>query len=58
MWINLLPKGRGWIGLFFILFGLFRFYVAYRRYKNKRDRIKSLNDQNQLKKEKQNVATK
>ena len=35
MWIDFLPKGRGLIGLFLVLFGILRFYIAYRRYKNK-----------------------
>ena len=56
-WIDMLPKGRGLIGLFLVLFGLFRFYISYRRYKNKKDRFKSITDQVQLKKEKQNVTT-
>lgn len=39
-WIDLLPKGRGIIGIVLILFGALRFYIAYRRYINKILRIK------------------
>lgn len=39
-WQDLLPKGRSMIGLVIILFGILRFYVAYRRYINKLLRIK------------------
>ncbi|MCX6295031.1 MAG: hypothetical protein NTX97_03015 [Bacteroidetes bacterium] len=38
-WKELLPKGRETVGLVLILFGAFRFYIAYRRYKNKLTRI-------------------
>lgn len=39
MWGDLIPKGRTTIGLVLLLFGAFRFYVAYRRYKAKKLRI-------------------
>lgn len=42
MWIDLIPKGRGIIGLVLLLFGMFRFYVAYRRYKSKKSRIEAI----------------
>lgn len=35
IWADLIPKGRALIGLILVLFGSLRFYVAYRRYKNK-----------------------
>ncbi len=42
MWIDLIPRGRGIIGLVLLLFGLFRFYVSYRRYKSKKSRIEAI----------------
>jgi len=42
-WADLLPKGRFIIGIILTLFGIFRFYVAYRRYKRKKIRIKEKN---------------
>lgn len=39
-WADLLPKSRFIIGIILTLFGIFRFYVAYRRYVNKNIRIK------------------
>ena len=44
VWADLLPKGRFTIGIILILFGLLRFYIAYRRYINKNDRIKESKD--------------
>ncbi|HRG51822.1 MAG TPA: hypothetical protein PLL00_03225 [Bacteroidia bacterium] len=38
-WADLLPKGRFIIGIILTLFGIFRFYVAYRRYVNKNIKI-------------------
>jgi hypothetical protein len=35
MWADLIPKGRALIGISLILWGVLRFYVAYRRYINK-----------------------
>jgi hypothetical protein len=35
IWADLIPKGRVAIGLILVLFGGLRFYIAYRRYKNK-----------------------
>lgn len=40
-WKDLLPKGRGLIGIVLVLFGVLRFYIAYRRYINKLLRIKT-----------------
>lgn len=40
-WIDLMPKGRSIIGIVLILFGVLRFYIAYRRYINKLIRIKA-----------------
>ena len=42
MWIDLIPQGRGIIGLVLFLFGGFRFYIAYRRYKSKKSRIEAI----------------
>jgi uncharacterized membrane protein YidH (DUF202 family) len=36
VWADLVPKGRYMIGLLLVLFGLLRFYVAYRRFNGKR----------------------
>lgn len=38
-WADLLPKGRFITGIILTLFGIFRFYVAYRRYANKKVKI-------------------
>ncbi|MDF2437731.1 MAG: hypothetical protein K0Q95_2107 [Bacteroidota bacterium] len=35
IWADLIPKGRALIGISLILWGILRFYVAYRRYINK-----------------------
>lgn len=40
-WIDLLPKGREIIGIILVLFGILRFYIAYRRYINKLARLKT-----------------
>ncbi len=40
-WGEIIPKGRGIIGLVLVLFGILRFLVAYRRYTNKHKHIKS-----------------
>ncbi len=39
MWKDLIPNGRGLIGIILLLFGAFRFFVAYRRFKTKKARI-------------------
>lgn len=39
LWADLLPKGRFITGLVLTLFGLLRFYIAYRRYATKRAKI-------------------
>jgi cytochrome c biogenesis protein CcdA len=39
-WADLLPKGRYITGIILTLFGILRFYIAYRRYANKRVKIK------------------
>jgi hypothetical protein len=38
-WGDLIPKGRMMIGVMLILFGILRFYIAYRRYINKLARL-------------------
>lgn len=40
IWADLLPKGRFITGIILTLFGLLRFYVAYRRYTIKKTKIK------------------
>ena len=39
IWADLLPKGRIITGIILTLFGLLRFYVAYKRYANKKVKI-------------------
>jgi hypothetical protein len=39
-WADLLPKGRYITGIILTLFGILRFYIAYKRYANKRLKIK------------------
>jgi cytochrome c biogenesis protein CcdA len=38
-WEDLLPKSRFAIGIILILFGAVRFYVAYRRFLSKKNRL-------------------
>jgi cytochrome c biogenesis protein CcdA len=50
IWEDLLPKSRFVIGIILILFGVFRFYVAYRRYIRKNNRLQaSVAKQNETK---------
>jgi len=42
VWADLLPSGRSIIGIVLILFGILRFYIAYRRYANKIKRIENI----------------
>jgi len=42
MWKDLIPAGRGLIGLILLLFGVFRFYIAYRRFRTKKERIQAI----------------
>jgi uncharacterized membrane protein YidH (DUF202 family) len=42
IWADLLPKGRSIVGIILILFGVLRFYIAYRRYVNKHAKIQIL----------------
>jgi cytochrome c biogenesis protein CcdA len=42
IWEDLLPKSRFAIGIILILFGVFRFYVAYRRYLNKNNKLQTI----------------
>lgn len=39
IWSDFFPKGRAIIGIILILFSVMRFYIAYRRYINKHQRI-------------------
>lgn len=59
-WSNFLEKGRIIIGLAFILFGVLRLYIAYRRYKSKQKKIisQTLAKEKNLIKEPQNDAIK
>jgi amino acid permease len=58
IWICFLPKGKEIVGSALVLFGLFRFYVAYRRYKQKHMKIQELKQRNQKKKEPENELVK
>jgi hypothetical protein len=40
VWADLLPKGRFITGIILTLFGLLRFYVAYKRYATKKIKIR------------------
>jgi len=42
VWIDMIPKGRIWIGSILLAFAALRFYVAYRRYKYKNRIIKNI----------------
>jgi hypothetical protein len=44
VWADLVPKGRYLIGLLLIVFGVLRFYVAYRRFDNKNIDFKEKDD--------------
>jgi cytochrome c biogenesis protein CcdA len=39
-WADLLPKGRYITGIILTLFGILRFYIAYKRYANRQLKIK------------------
>jgi hypothetical protein len=41
-WIHFISKGREIIGTTLVLFGILRFYLAYRRFKHKHIHIKTL----------------
>jgi cytochrome c biogenesis protein CcdA len=51
IWASILPKGRDIVGLLLVLFGGFRFYVAYRRYKRKHLKIQVLKEKRKKKNE-------
>lgn len=55
-WIGFIPKGRVIIGLFLFVFGVVRFYVAYRRYKQKQLSIQFLKEKKTLQNEKQSAT--
>jgi hypothetical protein len=40
----MIPEGRDLIGLALLAFGILRFYVAYRRYRNKKARIYAIKE--------------
>jgi amino acid permease len=58
-WIDFLPQGRGIIGSVLITYGVFRLYLAYRRYKNKHKHIEILSSKKKKlsKEEPENVET-
>jgi hypothetical protein len=56
-WIDMISSGRKTIGTVIVLFGLLRFYIAYRRYKKKHARIISIKESIHLKEKKENVPT-
>jgi len=53
MWIDMVPKGRDIIGGSLVAFGILRFYIAFRRFKTKREKLQELKNAKQLKKEAQ-----
>ncbi|MGB3948895.1 MAG: hypothetical protein WBM13_12990 [Bacteroidia bacterium] len=57
IWASILPKGREIVGLALLLFGGFRFYVAYSRYKNKKVKIQSLKEKRKKKNEQTQANT-
>jgi len=59
-WVDFLPDGRGIIGTALILFGILRFFLAYRRYRNKHKHIKLKSSENkkQIMEESQNAKIK
>lgn len=44
IWASILPQGREIVGVALVLFGAFRFYVAYRRYNRKKLKIQALKE--------------
>ena len=42
VWIDFLRNGRAYVGIVLLLFGAFRFYIAYRRYLNKKRKLKPI----------------
>lgn len=42
IWADIVPKGREIIGTSLIIFACLRFYIAYRRYKTKHEKIQAL----------------
>lgn len=47
VWADFIPAGRPLIGLLLILFGVFRFYVSYKRYLNKNLKLELLLSKNE-----------
>ncbi len=47
VWGDLLPNARLTIGLILLFFGAFRFYIAYRRYKSKKNHPHKQNNTNE-----------
>ena len=56
IWVSILPKGRNIVGALLVLFGAFRFYVAYRRYKRKKLKIQVLKEKRGNEKNKSNTV--
>ncbi len=48
-WISFISKGRELIGGSILLFGIIRFYIAFRRYKHKHQHIITLHPKNKQK---------
>lgn len=51
IWADLLPKSRFLIGIILILWGILRFYVAYKRYLSKAMRLHQLSKREDVKTE-------
>lgn len=59
IWVNILPEGREIVGAVLVAFAALRFYVAYRRYKRKQDKIQILKQQRaKTKKTKEHIEPK
>lgn len=55
IWADIVPKGREIIGSSLIVFGCLRFYLAYRRYKTKHEKLQALKKAKKLLEESQHV---
>lgn len=55
IWVNILPQGRQVIGTVLVSFAALRFYIAYRRYRNKHHKIQLLKEQKANKNKSENV---
>ena len=57
-WIDMVPKGREIIGWSLVAFGSLRFYISYRRYKTKHDKLLELKKEKKLLEESQHAEVK